>query len=70
MLLTGPEWTGVINGAHNAASDVKILDGLLEHLNVGHEVLRSSALSARDFFLRQVRFGLSTSLVYYHLDAR
>lgn len=30
MSLTRSEWTKVINGAHHAASDVNILDGLLE----------------------------------------
>ncbi|XP_034241219.1 uncharacterized protein LOC117645265 [Thrips palmi] len=51
--LVGPEWEVHRQGAHNASSDVILLEGLVRHFKVGVNTLKTSAVSSREFFMNR-----------------
>lgn len=53
--LTGEEWKPLVEAAHDALIDCKLLHGLLAHFKVTEEDLKNHVLPIRDYFEDQAK---------------
>lgn len=51
--LTAPRWKSIIQGAHNAATDCLVLQGLLQHFKLDNEKLKASAVTMKAYMEKQ-----------------
>ncbi|XP_043271172.1 uncharacterized protein [Venturia canescens] len=68
--LTSPEWNSFHEKAHNALIDCYLLNGLLEHFEINDEVLKSKALSLREFFEQQAMLRKQKTLLPFLLPLK